>query len=364
VEIEPPVPAWLQVSPASGSIPPGGEAGIALALSAAGIPDGDHHADVVVLTNDPASPRHVVPVLLHTGWTPLARLSVEPGTLNPASHGRTVRAAFQLPPAHDPREVLLPSVSIEGRLQALPSPAAYADEDGDGVEEVIVKFDRAAFEALFPEGDAIPVTVIGEVRDRTWFRGTDTIRAVRPRLRSPDGGEYLVAGGVATIEWEAPPAAGAVLYDVLLSRDGGETWEPLASGLTGTSHPWTVAGPATARGRVRVFAADARGVMGYDTSDGDVVVAGSLHPPGPLAALEADVDGPDLVLRWAAPAADPAHGPADLYRILAAADPRGPYVEAGTTPASTYRTPLAALPAARTVFLKVRPQNAAGAAAD
>ena len=54
------------------------------------------------------------------------------------------------------------------------------------------------------------VTLTGEVEDLAWFTGTDTLRTIRPRLSFPNGGEFLIAGEIATLSWE-PPGTGGLL---------------------------------------------------------------------------------------------------------------------------------------------------------
>jgi hypothetical protein len=185
--------------------------------------------------------------------------------------------ALQLPQMYDPQDVVIETVSIFGQLFANPAPIAFEDGNGDGVDELIVKFDREAFEALVPEGDDVPVTVTGEVRDTTWFTGTDSIRTIRPNVTSPNGAEYLVAGQPVDINWTPPALLPADSYTIWLSRDGGGTWEELATNVTGTSFTWTVEGTLTTAAVVHVFALDHKGVMGYDTSDTNFTIAGPTH---------------------------------------------------------------------------------------
>ncbi len=363
VEILPPVPAWIDVAPSFGAVPPGNHVDIAVAADASGLANGDHHAVLSILSNDPVNSRIDLPVLLHVGEVELDYILMEPATLNLGSHGRTVRGAFQLPAPYDPHDVVVSTVSLNGQLYANPGPVSFTDDSGDGIEEIVLKFDRAAFEALLPEGDSLPVTATGEVRDTIWFTGTAFIRAIRPQLTHPNGGEYLFAGDQALIAWNPPDWQGSIGYDLILSRDGGESWELLASGLAGTSFVWAVNAPYTARALVRVLASDGRGVIGYDTGDGEFVISDRLRPPHAAWNLTATTDTSDLVLTWSRPAVDLAHGPASSYRILEAGSPFGPFTEIGTAATESFRAPLASQPETPR-FLKVVASNAAGDAAD
>jgi subtilisin family serine protease/P pilus assembly chaperone PapD len=355
-------PDWLSRDPASGVVAAGACTDITLTMNAAELEDGDHDASLSINTNDPFHPLLQVPVLLHVGEVDLTFVDVEPNTLNLNSQGTTVKATLQLPEAYDPHDVVIETVCLfGGALCANPSPIAYADENLDGIQELIVKFDRAAFEVLCPAGEDVPIVVTGEVADTTWFRGTDIIRALRPRVTQPNGAEYLVAGGPINLTWNAPQSGSASSYTIWLSRDGGESWEQLASGVTGTSLAWTITGPATQAARLRVFAIDNRGVMGYDTSDADFTIAGALVPPGPIDELMVHVSGPDLVLDWKRPDVSLQSGPVDFYRVLRATSPQGPFVEIGAPTGESFADPLSNTSSDRTVFFKVIAVNAAGA---
>jgi hypothetical protein len=178
-------PGWLSFSPPAGVVAPGDEVEILLTMDAAATPDGDHTAVVTILSNDPLNGRVEIPVLLHAGEAAVDQMLVEPGTLNLSSRGKAVRVWFQLPTRFDPREILISTVSLNGQIPAEPRPIDFIDENHDGVEEIVLKFDRAAVEAILMEGDRIPVTVTGEVRNRTWFTGTATIRVIRSQAVDP-----------------------------------------------------------------------------------------------------------------------------------------------------------------------------------
>jgi subtilisin family serine protease len=356
------IPEWLRAAPASGTIPAGGHADVVLDLDAAGLEDGDYDATVRISSNDPFHSPIDVPVRLHAGQVDLAYIDVDPNTLNLTSQGRFVRGALQLPEEYDPHDIVLSSVSIDHQVHALPSPVSYEDTNGDGVIELVVMFDRAAFEAIVPEGDSVPVTVTGEVRDTTWFTGTDHIRTIHPQIGHPNGGEYLIAGATARITWSAPVLAAPRDYDVWLSRDGGATWEVLAGGVRGTSVDWVVSGPTTTDARVRVLAMDNRGVMGYDTSDATFTIAAALQPPNPVDTLRLGLDADAVRLQWQRPATDLVHGPAEAYRVLRAFGVQGAWEEIGLAGVESFSDPLAAHGDQPLVLYKVVAINAAGGA--
>lgn len=89
-----------------------------------------------------------------------------------------------------------------------------------------------------------------------------------PRLVRPNWHGVLASGSITDIVWEAP--ATAVSFDLRYTIDGGASWKPIASGLTGKSFAWTV--PVTSankpQSKVRVVAYNTAGSKaGADESD-------------------------------------------------------------------------------------------------
>ena len=63
------------------------------------------------------------------------------------------------------------------------------------------------------------------------------------RLLVPDGGQSWTVASEQVLSWEKD--RGVVSVDIEVSRDAGERWETIATGLTGTRFTWTVTGPPT-----------------------------------------------------------------------------------------------------------------------
>jgi hypothetical protein len=287
-------------------------------------------------------------------------IAIYPDTLNLSSNGRTIKAVLQLPEEYDPHDIVIESVSIYGQIYALTHPIEYTDENFDGIEELAVKFDREAFEGVVPDGDDVPVTVTGEVRDTTWFTGTDMIRAIRPHVTAPNGGEYMVSGQRVAFTWDPPLDGPAVQsYSVWLSRDGSDELEQVAVGLTGTEVNWQVTGPETTLARIMVQAHDSRGVMGSDISDGDFTIAAQLYPPYPAYGLLLDKSVADTVLGWQHPGTDLQHGPVAHYRITRSDDPQAEFVEIDAAVPATYTDSSAPAPG-QIFFYKIVATNPAG----
>lgn len=194
VRLTPP-PPWITVTPGSGVLRPGERAALALALDASGLEDGDHAARLRFATNDPARPVIGSDLLLHVGLREAVDADFNPRTLNLESNGRTVRARVELPPDLDPREVVLASVRLMDTVPALADSLRVQDLNRNGVPDLDLRFDRDAAAAVLSEGDLVPVRIVGEVRDRTWFVARDTVRAIRP---------HVVAPGVESAETDLP----------------------------------------------------------------------------------------------------------------------------------------------------------------
>ena len=355
-----PVPAWMTSSATEGILEPGEATDIDVTFSAANLDPADYQALLRIETNDPLHRDQAIPVTLHVGEVALRSLKIDPETLNLSSSGMTLRAAIELPTCYDPHVVRIDTVSIEGVVFANPAPIEFKDVDDDGHEELVVKFDRQAFVAGLPDLDEIPVIVTGEVEDVTWFRGQDTIRTIRPRLSSPNGGEHVVLGAPVEIRWDPVEIADA--YTVAVSRDQGVSWEDLTGSIQGSSLTWEATGLPSAEALFRVSALSQGEVIGYDTSDANVYLVHSPTPPRPVESLGVWLDGDDVVFTWLAPGTDATHGPADFYRILRSTGRLVPFAETTTTLEPLHRESMAPGPEGPVVFFKVVPANEAGSA--
>jgi parallel beta-helix repeat protein len=117
-------------------------------------------------------------------------------------------------------------------------------------------------------------------------------------LMSPNGGEIIAAGQPYTITWQASDDRPGVSCSVLLSVDGGSTYNTLASGLMGAqSYTWQVPAVLGAtRARIRVVCRDGAGMTSQDESDATFAIDRS--------APEVRVSSPnggDLIVRLSIP---------------------------------------------------------------
>lgn len=114
------------------------------------------------------------------------------------------------------------------------------------------------------------------------------------RLTSPSGGEKLSGTSSVTVTWNgADLDEDTLYYSLSYSIDNGESWLPLATDLTTTSHVVDLSQlPGTTQAKFRVGASDGINTV-YDTSDGleigfvgnsSIVVSGKP----PVAAIRSD----------------------------------------------------------------------------
>ena len=99
---------------------------------------------------------------------------------------------------------------------------------------------------------------------------------------SPNGGEEFATGENVTITWTADDNAGVTSVDILLSVDGGMTYdETIVEGSANSgTYLWPASEGASDECRIRVIARDGAGLAGFDDSDGDFSKGTSTDGPG------------------------------------------------------------------------------------
>jgi hypothetical protein len=112
-------------------------------------------------------------------------VDIDPDTLNLKSKGRWITSYVELPGGYDVNDIDLATVrisDINGNSVDIPAeshPTGIGDNDGDGISDRMVKFDRSDVQDACNPGD-VTITVSGELNDGTSFEGYDTIRAIKP----------------------------------------------------------------------------------------------------------------------------------------------------------------------------------------
>lgn len=134
---------------------------------------------------------------------------------------------------------------------------------------------------------ALPHTVIYDLRldlandwllaathGRGMWRAHTDVLAPSVAVVSPNGGNALLIGSTASLDWTATDDATITAVDLELSRDGVDgTWETIATGIANTgTYAWAVTGPVTTHARLRVRATDNSANLAEDLSDASFAI--------------------------------------------------------------------------------------------
>lgn len=112
-----------------------------------------------------------------------ATVIINPDTLNLTSSGKWVTAYIELPQGFQPSDIDLSSVTLSlagaqpGQTIQASGPSGIGDYNGDGVNELMVKFDRQKLSSLLSPGSAT-LRVSGKLPQGRYFEGTNTIRTI------------------------------------------------------------------------------------------------------------------------------------------------------------------------------------------
>jgi hypothetical protein len=119
---------------------------------------------------------------------PHANIDVDPDTLNLGSKGKWITSYIELPEGYAVTDIDLSTIMLNGTIQVYASaPTCIGDYDTDGIQDLMVKFDRAAVQQYIL--DNVPIeakfvtatlTVTGRLNDGTLFQGSDTIKITMP----------------------------------------------------------------------------------------------------------------------------------------------------------------------------------------
>ncbi|MDH4269340.1 MAG: leucine-rich repeat domain-containing protein [Dehalococcoidia bacterium] len=167
-----------------------------------------------------ATPQHDLAILstdalteTGTGSIIPAIIEFAPDVLNLRSKGQFLTAYIELPPGYDAGQIDVSSIRLNGTVPALTKPTAISDYDSDGIPDLMVKFDRAAVEALLMPASQVEMTIMGEVAGIA-FEGSDTVRVINPawcslNVSSTTGGSVSVPGE-GTFSYKAKTVVGPV----------------------------------------------------------------------------------------------------------------------------------------------------------
>ena len=109
-------------------------------------------------------------------------------------------------------------------------------------------------------------------------------------LLNLNGGEILTPGEVVTVEWATDDDESVSNVDILLSLDGGATFDTTVASATSDdgAFDWQVPNVYSAQARLRVVSRDAAGNTGSDDSDADFTINGTPTCVG-------DLDGDSVI---------------------------------------------------------------------
>jgi hypothetical protein len=166
-----------------------------------------------------------------------------------------------------PQDIVISSVLVQRAVPVVPgAPVTY------GPLAAEYKHDRVSLLATLPDGDRVPVEVIGRVGDVTWFSAWDTVRIQRPGLKALSYGAQSAPGVLAmervqsastvALRFEDPADATASWFDLWYSDNGGESWTLVEGGITTREYSWMAPSAPTEDAMLDLVAYDELGVMG------------------------------------------------------------------------------------------------------
>jgi YVTN family beta-propeller protein len=230
--------------------------------------------------------------------TLLAEIEVTPRTLNLKSGGKYVTGRIELPPAYLPEEIDISTVELQDTVLAVAGTETIEDADGDGIRELVVKFSRAEFQAVLPQGEYVPVTITGMARNRA-FAGEDTIRTLRPVVTGPHAGQHVSPGQPTTITWTTPSGYQQQITaaDIHYSLDNGANWTQVANQIPNSgSYTWAVPQAFTTEARILVTLWKGTEVFGQGMSQETFAITAPV--PTRLKTFDIAVEDGAAVLRW------------------------------------------------------------------
>ena len=118
-----------------------------------------------------------------------AFIDIDPDTLNLESNGEWLTAYIELPEGYDVGDINVSTINLLDSIPVDPTaPATIGDCDGDGISDLMVKFNRTAVIIYLGTEDVTEdetgtdyyeeSTITGELTDGTPFEGSDTIRVI------------------------------------------------------------------------------------------------------------------------------------------------------------------------------------------
>ncbi len=196
-----------------------------------------------------------------TGWT-YGRVELPAGFAPEHIKGATVRFAGMV--AADTTRTLKPF-----------------DTNDNSLDELPLAFPNDLIRTVVGVGDSVEITVTGKVDNRT-FVARDTTNVRRGYIDDPRPGQPVRTGATRMVFFDPALAPSATSVVLLSSRDGGDHWAVVATGLPNSGHAiWAVPDSVTDHARVAVLQVeqtiDARWVRGVLSTSDEFPVLNTLE---------------------------------------------------------------------------------------
>ena len=101
-------------------------------------------------------------------------IKVTPQSLNLKSKGQWITCHVSMPADLRASDVLVSSLRLQGEVPA--SKVSVSERSN----QLMIKFDRAAVQALLSPGEQVEITLTGQMADGTWIEASDTIKVINP----------------------------------------------------------------------------------------------------------------------------------------------------------------------------------------
>ncbi len=138
-----------------------------------------------------------------------ATIDIKPETINLKSHGKWVTCYIELPDGYNVEDINISTVKITevGREEIDPPiyaethPTSIGDYGSDGIQDLMVKFDRQELQGKLPIGNEVEILVMGELESGEEFRGSDKVRVIEGSEQEGKICQAKSKGDVITIEY-------------------------------------------------------------------------------------------------------------------------------------------------------------------
>jgi subtilisin family serine protease len=182
----------------------------------------------------------------------IAELEVEPGTLNLGRRGGLLTCHLEPGGGLDPADIDVASLRFNRTVPAHHSPVEIGDHDGDGIPDLMVKFDIESVRATLAAGEAVRTVVIGAFDGSRPLLGVSALRVTGTRHPAP----------IASDEPSAPGTGGGAPEAAAATAAAGDGFSvPLEPSLSGAPNPFSAASGAVLRFALPVAGAAEIGVF-------------------------------------------------------------------------------------------------------